>query len=182
MNNDSYYDMKLYSKIRENFNTVENRVDANKNLATEFENYLWKDCNLKFNILHNYEIQNKKNYYNNEALKDFMDDTANFISFLYNNINVQISFLYGNNNIFDKYINTILQNEMNTGLKNNILDKNFRISEYREISNINNIYHFIFHKYVNNKYILGEMTCLNSFSEHWQKIFIEIASSIKGVI
>lgn len=182
MNNDSYYDMKLYSKIREYFNTVENKTNTEKNIDIEFENYIWKDCNLKFNIPHNYEIQNKENYFNNEYLKDFINDKVNFISFLYNNINIQISFLYINNNIFDNYINIIFQNEMNIQLKSSISDKNFKISEYREISNTNNIYHFVFHKDVNNKYILGEITCLNSFSEHWQKIFIEIASSIQGVI
>lgn len=114
-------------------------------------------------------------------MKNFISSQDKYIVFLYENKFVEVLFVCTDkNNILDEYRNNIFQNTTNILLKDYVLDKNtdFHIVEYREISNINK-YHLISERYINNKYILIECVCLNSFSKQLKGEFKKIVFSIE---
>lgn len=180
---EDYYDEKLYNKLRNYFisNKDSNiQTEVLVDSETKFENYFWEKCNIKFQIISDFKIQDNKSL-NNKFVKKFVCDEDKHILFLYENKFVEILFVCTNkNNILDEYKKSIFQNSMNIPLKDYILNKNtdFHIVEYREISNINK-YHLIFERYINNKYILVECVCLNSSSEQLKKVFEKVIFSIE---
>lgn len=186
MNMDSYYDVKLYSMLKEYLQDIEESNYINKNIilnnkVIEFKNYIWKECNLHFDIPYDYKLQNEENYLNNTVIKNFITNKNKSILFSFDDIN-EICFIYdtGNKHNFEQYIKNIFEDERMMLLKKSILNENLHTVEYREISNTNNIYHFVFYNNTNNLCILAEMTCLNCFSDIWKKVFHKVALSIKG--